>query len=106
MKSNGKTNSIQGEPRIIEIDRAFYNWKKKFPQAFNYFKERSIHDRMEAISQRSHHFLEEIKSLGFTRTMDDLDKGKLRVFNQLNFFQFISGIIVPLICFFVNNKFP
>lgn len=38
--------------------------------------------------------------------MDDLDRGKLRVFNQLNFFQFVTGIIVPLICFFGNYKFP
>jgi signal transduction histidine kinase len=30
----------------------------------------------------------------------------LSVFNQLNFFQFIVGIVVPLICFFGNNKFP
>ena len=33
-------------------------------------------------------------------------RGKLRVFNQLNFFQFVTGIIVPLITFFGNNKFP
>jgi two-component system sensor histidine kinase/response regulator len=61
---------------------------------------------MEAISQKSQHFLEEIKSLGFTRTMDELERGKLRVFNQLNFFQFITGIVVPMICFFGNNEFP
>ena len=69
-------------------------------------RNRSIQDRMESFSQKSHHFLEEIKSLGFTRTMDELERGKLRVFNQLNFFQFITGIVVPLICFFGNNKFP
>ena len=61
---------------------------------------------METFSQKSHHFLEEIKSLGFTRTMDELERGKLSVFNQLNFFQFLTGIVVPLICFFGNNKFP
>jgi Signal transduction histidine kinase len=38
--------------------------------------------------------------------MDELEKGKLSVFNQLNFFQFITGIVVPLLCFFGNNKFP
>jgi signal transduction histidine kinase len=38
--------------------------------------------------------------------MDELEKGKLSVFNQLNFFQFITGIIVPLLCFFGNYKFP
>ena len=61
---------------------------------------------MEVISQKSQHFLEEIKSLGFTRTMDELEKGKLRVFNQLNFFQFITGIVVPLICFSEIINFP
>ena len=61
---------------------------------------------MEAFSQKSHHFLEEIKSLGFTRTMDELERGKLSVFNQLNFFQFITGIVVPFLCFFGNYKFP
>ena len=38
--------------------------------------------------------------------MDELERGKLSVFNQLNFFQFITGIVVPLICFFGNYKFP
>ena len=38
--------------------------------------------------------------------MDVLEKGKLSVFNQLNFFQFVSGIVVPLMCFFGNGKFP
>ena len=51
-------------------------------------------------------FFRRNKTLGFTRTMNELDKGKLSVFNQLNFFQFITGIIVPLFCFFGNSKFP
>ncbi len=61
---------------------------------------------MEVFSQKSHHYLEEIKSLGFTRTMDELERGKLRVFNQLNLFQFLTGVVVPLIFFYGNNKFP
>jgi two-component system sensor histidine kinase/response regulator len=107
MKSDGKSNSIQGKLRIIHIGRSFNVWKEKWPQVFyHHLKNWSIHDRMEALSQKSQHILEEIKSLGFTRTMDELDKGKLSVFNQLNFFQFITGIFVPLICFFGNTKFP
>ena len=62
--------------------------------------------RMGQLSKRSQQFLEDIRSLGFTKTMDDLEKGKLRVFNQLNFLQFLTGIIVPLCCFFGNYKFP
>jgi two-component system, sensor histidine kinase and response regulator len=106
MKIDGKSNFIQGKPRILEIGRKFNGWKGKLPQIFHQVKNRSLHDRMESFSQKSHHFLEEIKSLGFTRTMDELEKGKLSVFNQLNFFQFITGIVVPLLCFFGNYKFP
>lgn len=106
MKSNGKSNSIQGRPRILDIGRFLGNWREKIPKGFDRVRNRSIHDRMEAISQKSQNLLLEIQSLGFTRTMDDLEKGKLRVFNQLNFFQFITGIVVPLLCFFGNNQFP
>jgi two-component system, sensor histidine kinase and response regulator len=106
MKSDGKSNSIQHKSRIFHIGRIFSGWKEKLPEVFYQVKNRSIHDRVEAFSQKSQHLLEEIKSLGFTRTMDELERGKLSVFNQLNFFQFITGIIVPLICFFGNYKFP
>ena len=106
MKSTGKSNSIQGKPRILGIDLNFHVWKEKFTKGYDHVKNKSLQDRIEAFSQKSQHLLEEIKSLGFTRTMDDLDRGKLRVFNQLNFFQFVTGIIVPLICFFGNYKFP
>src|SRR5579864_1910400 len=106
MKSTGKSNSIQGKSRILGIGLNFNGWKGKLPKGFDHGNHWSFHERIEAISQKSQHFLDEIKSLGFTRTMDKLDRGKLSVFNQLNFFQFITGIIVPLICFFGNGKFP
>ena len=38
------------------------------------------------LTQKSHNFLGDIGSLGFTRTMGELERGKLSVFNQLNFF--------------------
>jgi two-component system, sensor histidine kinase and response regulator len=106
MKSYGKSDSLQGEPTSIDIGRNHIGWKGKLSQVSFHLKNKSIQERMEAFSQKSQHFLEEIKSLGFTRTMDELERGKLSVFNQLNFFQFISGIVVPLICYFGNNTFP
>ena len=66
----------------------------------------SLQNRMVTFSKKSQHILEEIKSLGFTRSMDGLERGKLSVFNQLNLFQFLTGILVPLICFIGNSKFP
>jgi two-component system, sensor histidine kinase and response regulator len=106
MKSEGNTNFIQGKPRLLEIGRKITGLKEKWQRGFHQVKSRTLHERMESFSQKSHHFLDEIKSLGFTRTMDELEKGKLSVFNQLNFFQFITGIVVPLLCFFGNFKFP
>jgi two-component system, sensor histidine kinase and response regulator len=106
MKSTDKSNSIQVKARFIGVGRKLNAWKAKLSPLLYQLKSGSIHDRFEAFSNKSHHFLDDIKSLGFTRTMDELDRGKLSVFNQLNFFQFITGIIVPLICFFGNYKFP
>ncbi len=49
-------------------------------------------------------FLKTITSLGFTEAMDDYDKRKLGIFNLLNFFQLITGLIVPLAGAFTDDK--
>ena len=105
MKSAGKSNAVQGNPIMLDSGLNKKGWKRKLPFIFQ-VKNQSIQEQRETFSQKSQHFLEEIKSLGFTLTMDELEKGKLSVFNQLNFFQFFTGIVVPLFCFFGNSKFP
>ncbi len=50
--------------------------------------------------------LYKIKSIGFTQHMDDYEKRKLGIFNQLNFLQLLAGIIVPVIGLFPNDKIP
>jgi two-component system, sensor histidine kinase and response regulator len=40
--------------------------------------------------------LEKIKGIGFTENMDDYEKRKLGIFNQLNFFQLLTGIVIPV----------
>ncbi len=47
-----------------------------------------------------------IKSIGFTQQMDDYEKRKLGIFNQLNFLQFVAGVIVPVYGLFPNDKIP
>src|SRR5579863_8718294 len=42
------------------------------------------------------HFFLRIKRIGFTLNMDDYERRKLGIFNQLNFFQLLTGIIVPV----------
>src|ERR1700712_5135906 len=106
MKSAGKSSSMRDVSDSLGAGHHLKGWIEKFSQGFLRVRNKSIHERMETFSQKSQHILEEIKSLGFTRTMDELERGKLSVFNQLNFFQFITGIVVPMLCFFGNYKFP
>jgi two-component system, sensor histidine kinase and response regulator len=69
-------------------------------------KAAGIPGRMESLSQKSMDFLEDIKSIGLTKTMDDYDRRKLSIFNQLNFFQLVTGIVVPVTCLFGNDTLP
>ena len=39
--------------------------------------------------------LEQIKGIGFSLNMDDYERRKLGIFNQLNFFQLLTGIVIP-----------
>jgi two-component system sensor histidine kinase/response regulator len=49
---------------------------------------------------------ERIKAIGLTTEMDDYEKRKLRIFNQLNFLQLVTGIVVPVIGAIGNRHFP
>jgi len=80
--------------------------RKKASLFFNSIRLIGIPGRIELLSQKSADFLEDIKSIGFTKTMDDLERRKLSIFNQLNFFQLVTGLIVPVSFFFGNGKFP
>jgi signal transduction histidine kinase len=52
------------------------------------------------------YFLEKIKRIGFTSVLQDYDTRKLAIFNQLNFFQLLTGIIVPVGTIFHHQKLP
>ncbi|HEU0110062.1 MAG TPA: HAMP domain-containing sensor histidine kinase [Flavisolibacter sp.] len=41
--------------------------------------------------------LERIRIFGFASNMDEYEKRKLGVFNQLNFFQLITGLLIPVL---------
>jgi two-component system, sensor histidine kinase and response regulator len=51
-------------------------------------------------------FHHSIKIIGASATMDDYEKRKLGIFNQLNFFQLVIGICIPVMGLFHNKKFP
>ena len=59
-----------------------------------------------SIKEKFLNFLQFVKSIGATTALDDNEKRKLGIFNQLNFFQLVTGIIVPIAGFFFSQKFP
>lgn len=61
---------------------------------------------LEGPRHRISQFLERVWRIGYSTTLDDYEKRKLGIFNQLNFFQIITGIVVPIIAFLTSKKFP
>src|SRR5580698_11504065 len=62
--------------------------------------------KFQAAGNASSQSLERIKAIGFTIDMDDYEKRKLGIFNQLNFFQLVTGIIIPVAGLARNHQFP
>src|ERR1700743_613788 len=50
--------------------------------------------------------IERIKAIGTTTSMDDYEKRKLGIFNQLNFFQLLTGVVIPIAGLLRNHQFP
>ncbi|PWT78176.1 MAG: hypothetical protein C5B59_02255 [Bacteroidetes bacterium] len=96
---------IQGKIRSRRLDRGVETSPAKSLLLFQHLKPKGLSIGMGFLTQKSHHFLEDVKSIGFTKTMDDLDRRKLSIFNQLNFFQLVTGLIVPITFLFGHSKF-
>src|SRR5437763_2856105 len=71
-------------------------------------KLRSI-DLLAAIvnfKSRSLQFIKQVKSIGYIDNMDDYEKRKLGIFNQLNFLQLLTGILVPVLGLLHKDNLP
>src|SRR6478735_4064893 len=65
-----------------------------------------LSDLLRLSSKNVFGFLHGIKSIGVTADMSAVEKSKLGIFNHLNFFQFITGILVPVIGMLHASRFP
>ena len=52
------------------------------------------------------HLLKRVKSIGHSETMEEYEQRKLGIFNLLNFFQLLTGILIPLTSFFNYKQLP
>lgn len=48
-------------------------------------------------------YLQSIRSIGVNTSMDEYEKRKLGIFNQLNFLQIITGVLIPILGLFSSN---
>lgn len=62
--------------------------------------------RFDLIKQHISLFLEKVRSIGVTDSLAEYEKRKLRVFNQLNFFLFLTGFFVSVLGVLNNDNLP
>ncbi|MBN8674898.1 MAG: HAMP domain-containing histidine kinase [Chitinophagales bacterium] len=84
----------------MELLQRFQQWQQR--------KESINTPAMHLLSpwQRVLLFLRQIKSTGFTDELEAYEKRKLGIFNLLNFFQLITGVLIPVIDFLTISSLP
>src|SRR6266496_3868565 len=83
-----------------------YSVKHLPRQLHGKIKSLDVNSFLISVKQKAIIFLQLIRSFGVIDTFDEYEKRKLGIFNQLNFFQLITGIIVPVSILFQNQRFP
>jgi two-component system sensor histidine kinase/response regulator len=58
------------------------------------------------LKERSLIVLAHVRSLGIHEGMEEYEQRKLRIFNQLNFFQLITGLLIPLAGLLSSKQLP
>src|SRR4030095_3032412 len=48
----------------------------------------------------------QLTAIGVVDEMEDYEKIKLGIFNQLNFFQLVTGVLAPFVFFLTTKHFP
>ncbi|HEU4469835.1 MAG TPA: HAMP domain-containing sensor histidine kinase [Flavisolibacter sp.] len=65
-----------------------------------------LSEALQSLKQRPAIFLQQVKSIGIAEKMDDYERRKLSIFNQLNFFQLVTGVLIPLIGLLHSDNLP
>lgn len=65
-----------------------------------------LNEYIESSKQVYKNFLQQVRNIGCVEKMNYYERRKLGIFNQLNFFQLLSGILVPSLGLFHNDQLP
>jgi len=69
-------------------------------------RSKDLSEVTESVINIYNNFLQRVRDIGTVEKMSYYDKRKLGVFNQLNFFQLLTGIFVPVIGWIHNDGIP
>ena len=83
----------------------------EFLQRLQYLQQKKIKfpdliGQFQSFRQKTLSFIRRIKAIGVTPALEDYEKRKLEIFNLLNFFQLVTGILLPLAGLFTITKIP
>ena len=65
-----------------------------------------LNGQLYALAQQFSFLLSRVKLIGVNEAMEDYDQRKLSIFNQLNFFQIISGLLFPIMGLLSSAELP
>ncbi|RYF85993.1 MAG: hypothetical protein EON98_05020, partial [Chitinophagaceae bacterium] len=63
-------------------------------------------ETLETIKIRSEQLFLQVKFLGYSTAMDEYEQRKLRIFNQINFFQLLAGLFIPILGMLLPGNIP
>ena len=70
------------------------------------YRSSALSETLATIRVRSAQLYLQVKFLGYSHTMDDYEQRKLRIFNQLNFFQALAGLLIPMLGMVMPGAIP
>lgn len=70
------------------------------------YRSSALAETFDAIRVRFAQLFLHVKFLGYSHTMDDYEQRKLRIFNQINFFQLLAGLFIPLLGIAMPGDIP
>lgn len=70
------------------------------------YRSSALAETFETIRVRSGQLFMQVKFLGYSHSMDEYEQRKLRIFNQINFFQLLAGLFIPVLGMLLPGKIP
>ncbi|HTL08612.1 MAG TPA: HAMP domain-containing sensor histidine kinase [Chitinophagaceae bacterium] len=97
---------LQERIKSVSIPRWPHEWKPTLKNTLPSDIGVSLQKELDATRQQLTVLGDSVKALGAAAATGDYEKRKLGIFNQLNFFQLLTGLLMPLIGILNAKSFP